>query len=481
MSRVQCISVIDESSPAASTTRQDWLTFRNNYPNREFWLLQPAGSSWTKANLNVPAEFDADPYAHYALVNRDNNVAGNRSDWFAICNLGSLPAGSIISVAIDTSGSMTLNTVRASYDYFLQRCAAAGIEIVLDTTYSDERWVPPHNKDIPPSANFTANPLTILRGESTTLSWIVFGDAVSVSIDQGVGSVGFTGSTTVFPTQTTTYVLTAVGTPGNGSTGRTVQVRVLIPPIVTLSLNPTSIISGQCSTLSWSTTGDANTIQWTSNNINNLNLTSSSTVCPTTTTTYSAKVSGDGGEDTDSITLIVYQTPTVSLTAPNQLNYGQQGTISYSSSYANVSINVTPAYQYSDGLVTGEVISLPVASSAESGATGTSVSGTFQTTIPYTTKGPRSVTYGIVASGNGGSVSQQATITILIDETPQNIIVPETEEVFKDQDPVITPDSTVVSTVLEISDIDIPVEIKADRPIQVDINDQESWQNLRRI
>ena len=490
MTRVQCISIIDESSPAVSQHRSDWLAFRAKYPNREFWLLQPAGTSWTYANMNAPTEWVNDtwtggsnnpPLTHYAVVNRDNGVAGNRSDWFAICNLGILPAGSIISVAIDTSGSMTLATVQASYNYFIQRCAAAGIEVVYDTTYSDERWIPPHNKDVPPSAFFSANPVKILRGAASTLSWEVFGDAVSVSIDQGIGTVGFVGSTTVYPTQTTTYQLTAVGTPGNGSTGRAVTVQVLIPPIITLSLNPTSIISGQCSTLSWYTVGDASTIEWTGNAINNLNLTSSATVCPTVTTTYTARVYGEGGEDTKSITLPVYQVPTVSLSVPNTLNYGQQGTISYSSSYANSSINVTPVYQYTDGLVTGNVISLTAASSAESGQTGVNVSGTFATTIPYTTKGPKSVTYGVVANGSGGTASAQATITINIDETPQNIIVPETDDVYKDQDPVITPDVTVVSSILEVDDVDIPVEIKASRPIQVDINDQGNWLNLRQL
>jgi len=105
----------------------------------------------------------------------------------------------------------------------------------------------------------------------------------------------------------------------------------------------------------------------------------------------------------------------------------------------------------------------------------------FATTIPYTTKGPKSVTYGVVANGSGGTASAQATITINIDETPQNIIVPETDDVYKDQDPVITPDVTVVSSILEVDDVDIPVEIKASRPIQVDINDQGNWLNLRQL
>lgn len=56
--------------------------------------------------------------------------------------------------------------------------------------------------------SFTANPSGITAGSSSTLSWNV-SDATLVTIDQGIGTVGTTGSTIVLPAATTTYTLTA--------------------------------------------------------------------------------------------------------------------------------------------------------------------------------------------------------------------------------------------------------------------------------
>ena len=52
-------------------------------------------------------------------VNRDNGVAANTSDWYTLCNLDQIPNNSKVALFIDTSGSMTMNTVQASYDCLL--------------------------------------------------------------------------------------------------------------------------------------------------------------------------------------------------------------------------------------------------------------------------------------------------------------------------------------------------------------------------
>jgi hypothetical protein len=162
-----CISVIDESSPTASTIRTDWLSFRANHPNRIFWLLQPGR---TKTDLKIPAEYEADSRANYSQVARDGGSTSLRSDWFVISNLGSYPAGTVVSLAIDTSGSMTLSTVRASYDLFKQKCAQAGI-IIVETTIPDERWAPPHNKALPNTTSSTTC-ISVIDESSPTASTI---------------------------------------------------------------------------------------------------------------------------------------------------------------------------------------------------------------------------------------------------------------------------------------------------------------------
>jgi hypothetical protein len=61
-----------------------------------------------------------------------------------------------------------------------------------------------------PHASISAEPMGILEGGSVTLTWS-WSDAASASIDNGVGAVPPSGSTTVSPTETTTYTITAPG------------------------------------------------------------------------------------------------------------------------------------------------------------------------------------------------------------------------------------------------------------------------------
>src|SRR5438132_8601886 len=67
----------------------------------------------------------------------------------------------------------------------------------------------------PTVAQFTAEPTSIQRGQSSTLRWEVTGNANSVSIDQGIGTVQNTGNRRVTPNDSTTYTLTATGAGGS--------------------------------------------------------------------------------------------------------------------------------------------------------------------------------------------------------------------------------------------------------------------------
>src|SRR5260370_41129191 len=64
--------------------------------------------------------------------------------------------------------------------------------------------------------SFTAEPSTIERGQSSTLSWSI-SNATDMSIDHGVGAVQSRAQRQVFPSATTTYTLTAHG-PGGSDT-----------------------------------------------------------------------------------------------------------------------------------------------------------------------------------------------------------------------------------------------------------------------
>ncbi len=90
----------------------------------------------------------------------------------------------------------------------------------------------PEVKEVPPppkapSMSFYAEPSSIERGQSATLRWDV-SDATDISVAPGVGSVAARGSRQVYPSDTTTYTLSARG-PG-GSTSQSATVTVTVPP-----------------------------------------------------------------------------------------------------------------------------------------------------------------------------------------------------------------------------------------------------------
>lgn len=81
----------------------------------------------------------------------------------------------------------------------------------------------------PAIASFTAEPSTIERGQSSTLRWSV-SNATDMSINQGIGAVQSQGQRQVFPTNSTTYTLTANGPGGTDSRSATVTVASAPPP-----------------------------------------------------------------------------------------------------------------------------------------------------------------------------------------------------------------------------------------------------------
>src|SRR5690349_24708244 len=85
---------------------------------------------------------------------------------------------------------------------------------------------PPPPPPAAPTASLTANPDSVQKGQSTTLSWQT-SNATDVSIE-GVGAVQASGSQQVTPQDSTTYTLNAKG-PGGTQTA-TARVTVTQPP-----------------------------------------------------------------------------------------------------------------------------------------------------------------------------------------------------------------------------------------------------------
>ena len=89
---------------------------------------------------------------------------------------------------------------------------------------------PPPPPQAPVIAQFAAEPASIQRGQSSTLRWEVTGNATSVSINQGIGTVQGTGNQRVQPNDSTTYTLSATGPGGTVTSAATVTVTAPPPP-----------------------------------------------------------------------------------------------------------------------------------------------------------------------------------------------------------------------------------------------------------
>ena len=64
-----------------------------------------------------------------------------------------------------------------------------------------------------------------------------------------------------------------------------------------------------------------------------------------------------------------------------------------------------------------------------------------------------------------------------MDMTPNLISVPASGPLPPNTEPVTSPKSDSQITLL-VDDIDVPVKIKANHPIKVDINDSGNWQDV---
>jgi hypothetical protein len=110
------------------------------------------------------------------------------------------------------NGSRVVNPV-ASTVYTLLATNAGGSMTATAMVSVSSPAPPEPTPNLPVIDNFALNPDTIEEGESSTLSWST-SNATSVSIDQGIGTVAPAGTTSVSPTESTVYTITATNSYG---------------------------------------------------------------------------------------------------------------------------------------------------------------------------------------------------------------------------------------------------------------------------
>lgn len=120
-----------------------------------------------------------------------------------------------------TTSSQTIAVSHGTYSMTLQATDASST--VATTTCSATVAQP-----APTITSFNAAPSSITVGQSVVLSWVVT-NASSTSINNGVGAVTGT-STTVSPTATTVYTLSAVNPGGTTTSNATVTVSATTTP-----------------------------------------------------------------------------------------------------------------------------------------------------------------------------------------------------------------------------------------------------------
>ncbi len=234
----------------------------------------------------------------------------------------------------------------------------------------------------------------IVQGQSTTLSWRVT-NATSFSISPAVasGTLPLTGSATVAPAQTTTYVGTA--TDANGKTATSSVVITVVPqgsaPSITISISPQVVASGQPATLTWASTNSTSvaiTPSILGDDQTAVALSGSATVTPTATTTYTATATGAGGVTAQSAATVNILNVTLTAT-PATISAGQSATLSWNT---NIPSGTTLSIDQGIGAVTAPSGSMTVSPAATTTYTITATNGTATATAQATVNAPLSVT-----------------------------------------------------------------------------------------
>jgi hypothetical protein len=286
---------------------------------------------------------------------------------------------------VAASGSRTINPT-ASTSYTLTASNSAGT-----TTASAALIV--NAGSAPTITSFAADPASISAGGQSTLRWDVKG-ASAVTIDNDIGPQAATGSKSVTVTTSTTYTLTA--TNNNGSVTGTATVTVLAassPVITSFTANPSTITSGQTTTLQWAISGaksatlDGAAIDTTSG---------SKTVSPTANTTYTLVATNSAGSSTSKVTVTIATSTTLPVISSFTAN--PMTLIADSGSSATLQWAVTGATSLSIDNSVGSVSPL---------STGTA------SVSPTTT-----TTYILTASNSKGSVTAAATVSVAAAGSP---------------------------------------------------------------
>lgn len=325
-----------------------------------------------------------------------------------------------------------------------------------------------------PSVNLSASPSRVCPGNTTQVSWSYSGSFITSAVLTGPGinqNVGSSGSIIGPAGQ---YTLRVTNEGGTSQTTRNVT-QLENTEVNFTNTGSNVIIFPNSFTLQWASSGSNNdtTINQGVGDVNN---SGSVTVNPSSTTTYTVTSTGTCSTDTDTYTVEVYYPPEVTNnTTTEVVDYGNQFDIQYDYAYTDISAQIDFTYTYRDGTTLTDTVNLPTTTVLGD------ASSTTTTSIPYNDEGPFAVEYRFVGEGSGGSVGLTSNILVFVDLLPTAINIPPTNERLKGENPVFSPIDIINSSAYDITDVDIPVEIKSDKPIKVSRDGGETFQDIKEI
>ena len=235
------------------------------------------------------------------------------------------------------------------------------------------------------------------------------------------------------------------------------------PTIAYFYGTPETISAGQSVTLHWSVTGLVDHTYFldlhSEGSVTSVPNSSNTTIYPTTTTTYTLYANGPGGLSSATVTIDTTLPVALMVTGPSTVDW-QAASIPIQISASN-SPGIT-LYETYDGVV-----------KPHSEIPNSDGSVTFD---PYNYIPDWSSPVDIIQLhfAAGPTANYTLVINVDVDRTPDPIVLPASPA---------APDEEVTSppVPVAVTDIDVPVEIKADEPIKVQIDGTTNWNNVREI
>ena len=281
------------------------------------YVLSCAGLGGT-TTVQAPVEVAAAPppvtppsAAVTSLTASPTSIAAGGSStltWSAT-NASSCIASGAWSGAKATHGTQTVGPLNANSSFALMCTGSGGSNSATATVIVRQPTAAP-------TVSFAASPLSVSSGGSSTLTWSSSNATSCVASGDWTGTKAVSGSnSTGALTAGKTYTLACTGAGGTVTRSASVSIAAPGAPTLSFAAAPTSVKSGSASQLTWSTTnatGCSASGGWTGAKAKSG---TQSTGALTSGASYTMTCSGAGGSVSQTASVAIIPAPTLSFTA----------------------------------------------------------------------------------------------------------------------------------------------------------------------